>query len=169
MRVKTDAKRQEILEAAAGGASRARLFRIASMAAVSKADRRFKGDALQLLFLQGGPVPDDPARRGPRRGDSKLFDMLRPAHDLRVVLERFGVRFLELSLSSGGAGEVRRILIAEGSRSGLGQRLFERGAEDQLVEDGGLSCVDRSQVGAAARRGSMDDGDAPARLARGRH
>ena len=59
---------------------------------------------------------------------TRLFDRLRPAGDPRAVLEGFGVRFLELTLSA-DVLSVRRILIAEGSRSGLGQRLFDRGAK----------------------------------------
>ena len=57
---------------------------------------------------------------------AKVFDLLRPTDKPRPVLERFGARFLELTLSPDVLA-VRRILIAEGSRSGLGQRLFERG------------------------------------------
>ena len=124
MRVKTDAKRQEILDAAAA-VLREHGFSGASMAAVSKRIGASKATLYRYfsskedLFLTALlDVAHDEA--------TQLFDMLRPAQDLRAVLERFGVRFLELTLSA-EVLEVRRILIAEGSRSGLGQRLFERG------------------------------------------
>jgi AcrR family transcriptional regulator len=126
MRVKTDAKRQEILDAAAA-ILRDQGFARASMAAVSKQIGASKATLYRYfssredLFLTALlDVAHDEA--------TKLFDMLRPGQDLRVVLERFGVRFLELTLSP-EVLVVRRILVAEGSRSGLGQRLFERGAK----------------------------------------
>ena len=124
MRVKTDAKRQEILDAAAA-VLREHGFSGASMAAVSKRIGASKATLYRYfsskedLFLTALlDVAHDEA--------TQLFDMLRPAQDLRLALERFGVLFLELTLSA-EVLEVRRILIAEGSRSGLGQRLFERG------------------------------------------
>jgi AcrR family transcriptional regulator len=126
MRVKTDAKRQEILQAAAA-VLREQGFAGASMAAVSQ---RIGGSKATLyryfsskedLFLTTllDAAQDQAAR---------LFDTLKPSTDLRAVLERFGLRFLELTLSPNVLA-IRRILIAEGSRSGLGQRLFERGPQ----------------------------------------
>lgn len=124
MRVKTDAKRQEILSAAAA-VLREHGFAGASMAAVSK---RIGGSKATLyryftsredLFLTAllDAAQDQAA---------KVFDMLMPSARIRPVLEKFGARFLELTLSPDVLA-VRRILFAEGSRSGLGQRLFERG------------------------------------------
>lgn len=124
MRVKTDAKRQEILDAAAA-VLREHGFAGASMTAVS---RRIGGSKATLyryfsskeeLFLTAllDAAHDQAA---------KVFEMLKPSTHVRTVLERFGARFLELTLSPDVLA-VRRILIAEGSRSGLGQRLFERG------------------------------------------
>jgi AcrR family transcriptional regulator len=124
MRVKTDAKRQEILDAASA-VLREHGFAGASMAAVSQ---RIGGSKATLyryfsskedLFLTAllDAAQDQAA---------KVFDMLKPSDNLRPVLERFGARFLELTLSPDVLA-VRRILFAEGSRSGLGQRLFERG------------------------------------------
>jgi AcrR family transcriptional regulator len=126
MRVKTDAKRHEILDAAAA-VLREQGFSGASMTAVSKRIGASKATLYRYfssredLFLTALlDVAHDEA--------AQLFDLLRPDQDLRVVLERFGARFLELTLTEEVLG-VRRILIAEGSRSGLGQRLFERGAK----------------------------------------
>lgn len=124
MRVKTDAKRQAILDAAAA-VLREHGFAGASMTAVSK---RIGGSKATLyryfsskeeLFLTAllDAAHDQAA---------KVFEMLQPSTNMRLVLERFGARFLELTLSPDVLA-VRRILIAEGSRSGLGQRLFERG------------------------------------------
>lgn len=124
MRVKTDAKRQAILDAAAA-VLRDQGFAGASMAAVSE---RIGGSKATLyryfsskedLFLTAllDSAQDQAA---------KVFDGLKPSEDMRDVLEAFGFRFLELSLSPDVLA-IRRILIAEGSRSGLGQRLFERG------------------------------------------
>ena len=126
MRVKTDAKRQEILDAAAL-VLREQGFSGASMAAVSKRIGASKATLYRYfsskedLFLT---VLLDAAQDQA----IKLFDLPRHSHDLRGVLERFGAHFLELALSP-DVLTVRRILIAEGSRSGLGQRLFDRGAK----------------------------------------
>jgi AcrR family transcriptional regulator len=126
MRAKTDAKRQEILDAAAA-VLREHGFSGASMAAVSKRIGASKATLYRYftskedLFLT---VLLDSAHDQATR----LFDLLRPSPDLRAVLERFGAHFLELTLSPDVLA-VRRILIAEGSRSGLGQRLFDRGAK----------------------------------------
>jgi hypothetical protein len=59
---------------------------------------------------------------------NEIFDTLRPSDDLRRTLERFGASFLALSLSEQSLS-VRRNSIAEGSRSGIGDRLYERGAK----------------------------------------
>jgi len=59
-------------------------------------------------------------------GFNELFGALTPGKDLHRTLERFGVNYLSLTLTT-EALSVRRILIAEGQRSGAGQRLFERG------------------------------------------
>jgi AcrR family transcriptional regulator len=126
MRVKTDAKRQEILDAAAT-ILREQGFAGASMAAVSKRIGASKATLYRYfssredLFLT---VLLDAAHDQ----TIKIFDMLNPTGNLRDVLEGFGARFLHLALSPDVLA-VRRILIAEGSRSGLGQRLYERGAK----------------------------------------
>jgi len=126
MRVKTDAKRQEILDAAAvvlleQGFSGASMAAVSKRIGASKATLyRYFSSREDLFLTTLLDVAHDEA--------IKLFDMQRHAPDLRVALERFGVQFLELTLSPEVLA-VRRILIAEGSRSGLGQRLFDRGAK----------------------------------------
>jgi AcrR family transcriptional regulator len=126
MRVKTDAKRQEIL-AAAGDVFREQGFAGASMAAVaervggSKATLYRYFDSKEDLFVTVmlDAVLDHA---------NEVFDTLRPSEDLRRTLERFGVSFLVLSLSEESLS-VRRNSIAEGWRSGLGERFYERGAK----------------------------------------
>ncbi len=124
MRVKTDAKRQAILEAAAA-VLRDQGFSGASMSAVSE---RIGGSKATLyryfpskedLFLTA-------LLESAQDQAAKIFDRLRSSDHIRGALEEFGFRFLELTLSPDVLA-IRRILIAEGSRSGLGQRLFERG------------------------------------------
>jgi AcrR family transcriptional regulator len=126
MRVKTDAKRQEILDAAAA-VLREHGFSGASMAAVAKRIGASKA-TLYRYFSSKEDLFLTTLLDAAHDQATKLFDLLRPTRDLRAVLERFGARFLELTLSPEVLA-VRRILIAEGSRSGLGQRLFDRGAK----------------------------------------
>ena len=126
MRVKTDAKRRAILEAAAE-VFREQGFAGASMTAVSER----AGGSKATLYRYFGSKEDlfvgmmldavlDHA--------NAVFDTLRPSDDLRRTLERFGASLLTLSLSE-EALSVRRISIAEGSRSGMGERLYDRGAK----------------------------------------
>jgi AcrR family transcriptional regulator len=124
MRVKTDAKRQEILDAAAA-VLRQHGFSGASMAAVSKRLGASKA-TLYRYFSSKEDLFLTTLLDAAHDQAAKVFDMLKPSDNLRAVLERFGARFLEHTLSAEVLA-VRRILIAEGSRSGLGQRLFERG------------------------------------------
>jgi AcrR family transcriptional regulator len=126
MRVKTDAKRQEILDAAAAEL-RDRGFSGASMAAVSKRLGASKA-TLYRYFTSREDLFLTALLDASHDQATRLFDTLRPAQDLRTVLQQFGLRLLELTLSPEVLA-LRRILIAEGSRSGLGQRLFELGAK----------------------------------------
>jgi AcrR family transcriptional regulator len=126
MRVKTDAKRQAILDAAAE-VFREHGFAGATMEAVrervggSKATlyRYFasKEDLFATLMLQ--TVLDHA---------NEVFDTLRPSDDLRRTLERFGASLLALTLSEELLA-VRRNSIAEGSRWGIGEALYERGSK----------------------------------------
>jgi AcrR family transcriptional regulator len=126
MRLKTDAKRQEILDAAAV-VLREHGFSGASMAAVSKRIGASKA-TLYRYFSSKEDLFLTTLLDAAHDQTTRLFDLLRPSRDLRAVLERFGALFLELTLSPDVLA-IRRILIAEGSRSGLGQRLFDRGAK----------------------------------------
>lgn len=124
MRVKTDAKRRAIL-AAAGAVFREHGLAGAGMTAVaervggSKATlyRYFPSKEELFLAVMLDEVLDHA---------HEVFDALTPSGDLRRTLERFGARFLKFTLSS-EALSVRRMSIAEGSRSGIGQKLYERG------------------------------------------
>ena len=126
MRIKTDAKRRAILDAA-GAVFRELGFAGASMTAVaervggSKATlyRYFNSKEELFVSLMFDAVFDDA---------NATFDMLKPSGDLRRTLERFGARFLENSLLEKSLS-VRRNSYAEGGRSGIGQMLYDRGAK----------------------------------------
>ena len=124
MRVKTDAKRRAIL-AAAGAVFREHGLAGAGMSAVadrvggSKATlyRYFPSKEELFLAVMLDEVLDHA---------HEVFDALTPSGDLRRTLERFGERLMKLTLSD-EALSARRMSIAEGWRSGIGQKLFERG------------------------------------------
>ncbi|MEO8813115.1 MAG: TetR/AcrR family transcriptional regulator [Caulobacteraceae bacterium] len=126
MRVKTDEKRRAILRAAAE-LVREQGFAGVSMAAVSE---RVGGSKATLyryyaskeeLFL-AALLESALDRAG------KVFETLAAGPDLRRTLDRFGTDYLKLALAPDVLA-VRRILIAEGARSGIGQSLFERGPQ----------------------------------------
>ena len=124
MRVKTDAKRRAILDAASAvfrehGLAGAGMTAVADRVGGSKATlyRYFPSKEELFLAVMLDEVLDHA---------HEVFDALTPSDDLRRTLERFGARFLKLTLSA-EALSVRRMSIAEGSRSGIGQKLFERG------------------------------------------
>ena len=125
MRVKTDAKRREILAAAAGvfrehGYAGASMSAVCERAGGSKATlyRYFESKDDLFVTLMLDAVMDHAL---------EVFGALEPGRDLRRTLQRFGAGLLDLSLSE-EALSVRRNSIAEGPRSGLGQQLFDRGA-----------------------------------------
>ena len=126
MRVKTDAKRQAILDAA-GSIFRELGFAGASMTAVadrvggSKATlyRYFNSKEDLFVSLMFDAVFDDA---------NASFDLLKPSDDLRRTLERFGASLLKSSLSQTSIS-VRRNSISEGWRSGIGDMLYDRGAK----------------------------------------
>ncbi len=127
MRVKTDAKRREIVEAA-GEAFRRHGFAGTSMSAVA---RRIGGSKATLYRYFGSKealfvaVMFDAVLEHAEA----VFDTLRPSGDLRRTLERFGASLLALTLSE-EALSVRRNSIAAGARSsGLGEMLHDRGAK----------------------------------------
>jgi AcrR family transcriptional regulator len=125
MRVKTTAKRQAILNAASEvfrtrGFAGGTMTDVAEHLGASKATLyryfRTKDDLFVALMLDA--VFDEA---------EAIFATLRPTGDLRGTLEAFGVSFLTLSLTE-TALAVRRNSIAEGGRSGLGEKLYDRGA-----------------------------------------
>ena len=126
MRVKTDAKRRAIL-AAAADVFHEHGFAGASMSAVcervggSKATlyRYFSSKEDLFVTLMLDAVLEHA---------NEVFDTLKPSADLRRTLEQFGASVLSLSLSEEMLS-VRRNSIAEASRAGLGQALFDRGAK----------------------------------------
>lgn len=124
MRVKTDEKRRAIL-AAAADLIREQGFAGASMTAVSERIGGSKATiyryftSKEALFLTA--LLESAVDRS-----SQVFDSLASGTNLRRTLERFGVHYLGLALSP-EVLSARRILIAEGFRSGIGQQLFERG------------------------------------------
>jgi AcrR family transcriptional regulator len=126
MRVKTDAKRRAILTAAADvfrecGFTGATMAAVSARAGGSKATIYRYFDSKEDLFvaLMLDAVLEDA---------TEVFDTLKPSDDLRRTLERFGASLLVLSLSDESLS-VKRNSIAEGSKSGLGQALFDRGAK----------------------------------------
>lgn len=126
MRVKTDAKRRAILRAAGAvfrekGLAGAGMTAIAERVGGSKATlyRYFPSKEELFLAVMLDEVLDHA---------HEVFDALTPSSDLRRTLERFGARLLKLTLSP-EALSARRMSIAEGSRSGIGQKLYERGAQ----------------------------------------
>ncbi len=124
MRVKTDAKRRAILDAASAvfrdkGLAGAGMTEIAARVGGSKATLYRYFSTKEDLFL--AVMLDDVLDHA-----QAVFESLTPDGDLRRTLARFGARFLALTLSP-EALSLRRMSIAEGSRSGIGQRLYERG------------------------------------------
>jgi AcrR family transcriptional regulator len=125
MRVKTDAKRRAIL-AAATEVFRESGFAGATMAAVS--DRAGGSKAtIYRYFSSKNDLFGTLMMEAVLEHANKVFDTLKPSDDLRQTLERFGAGVLALNLSD-EALSVRRNSIAEGSKSNLGQVLYDRGA-----------------------------------------
>jgi len=126
MRVKTDAKRQAILDAA-GAVFREMGFAGASMTAVaervggSKATlyRYFNSKEDLFVSLMLDAVVNDA---------NVTFDLLKPSDNLRQTLERFGARFLQSNLTETSIS-VRRNMFSEAWRSGIGEMLYDRGAK----------------------------------------
>jgi AcrR family transcriptional regulator len=126
MRVKTDAKRREILMAAAE-VFREHGFAGASMSAVSERAGGSKA-TLYRYFASKEDLFVSLMLEKVLEHAEELFDTLQPSDDLRRTLVRFGASLLELSLSDTFMS-VRRNTIAEGPRSGVGQELFDRGTK----------------------------------------
>lgn len=130
MRVKTEERRQAILEKARRvfqelGFDRASMSEIAARVGGSKATLYSYFPSKEELFVavmksstEVGDVFN--AFRDPSAVPVSSFE------DLRKVLEEFGVRYLKLQTSD-NALAMRRSLIAHGDRSNLGKICFEQG------------------------------------------
>jgi len=125
MRVKTDERRQGILEAA-GGIFRELGFGRTSMAAISA---RVGGSKATLYNyfkskeeLFAAVMFDAMEEQG-----QQVLDLLDPSDkDLRGALERFGVAYLSMLLGSEALANTR-IAIAEAESSKLGAKLYDLG------------------------------------------
>jgi AcrR family transcriptional regulator len=126
MRVKTDKKRRQILDAAAA------LFRSQGFAGVSMTAVSARVGGSKATLYRYFPSKEDlfltTLLESALDQAGLVFDSLQHSGDLRRTLEKFGAAYLTLAISP-EVLSVRRILIAEGSRAGIGQRLFEHGPQ----------------------------------------
>jgi AcrR family transcriptional regulator len=124
VRVKTDAKRQAILDAAAE-VFREQGFDGATMSAIcervggSKATLYGYFQSKEELFVE---VTVDAVQE---EADG-VFDTLTLAGDLRTTLERCGAGYLKLRLSAAPLA-IQRVILAQGGRTDLGKMLYEHG------------------------------------------
>ncbi len=125
MRVKTDAKRRAIL-AAAAEVFRESGFTGATMAAVSERAGGSKA-TIYRYFSSKDDLFVTLMMEAVLEHANRVFDTLKPSNDLRETLEGFGFGVLALNLSDESLS-VRRNSIAEGSKSNLGQALYDRSA-----------------------------------------
>jgi AcrR family transcriptional regulator len=124
MRIKTDARRQAILEAAAEvfreqGFERASMSAISERVGGSKATLYSYFQSKQELFVE--VMLDALAEHA-----ESVFGALSPAVDLRQTLKRFATGYLSLVLLPDVVA-VRRMAIGDCGRSDLGKLLYERG------------------------------------------
>ncbi len=125
MRVKTDERRQGILDAA-GGIFRELGFGRASMAAISAKVGGSKATLYNYFKskeeLFAAVMFDAMEEQG-----QQVLDLLDPSDsDLRGVLERFGVAYLGMLLGAEALANTR-IAIAEAESSKLGAKLYDLG------------------------------------------
>ena len=150
MRVKTDARREAILDIATElfrevGYERASMAMISARVGGSKAtlynyfkskEELFATAMLEAIEVQG----------------QGLIELLDPAaDDIGAVLRRFGEEFLRL-VSAPDALAITRTAVAEGANSQLGARLYERGPKRAWNE------VAR-YIGRLQERGRLRPGD----------
>lgn len=149
MRVKTDARRQAILEAAAEvfcelGFERASMSAISERVGGSKATLYSYFQSKQELFVE--VMLDALAEHA-----ESVFGELTPSSDLHLALKRFASGYLSLVLLPDVVA-IRRMVIGDCGRSDLGKILYERGpakawrqVADFLkaqMDEGGLRQVD---------------------------
>ncbi len=125
MRVKTDAKRAAIVAVATDlfremGYERASMAEIATRVGGSKATLYNYFKSKDELFA--AVMMDAMEERG-----EDLMTLLDPSQDdLRTVLERFGLAYLDF-ITAPDALAMSRTAIAEGANSGLGREMYLRG------------------------------------------
>lgn len=165
MRVKSDARREAILDIAKDlfrevGYERASMAMISARVGGSKATLYSYFKSKEALFAAAMIAAMEEQAQG-------LLDLLNPAEpDLRTVLVRFGHAYLAL-VTSADALAITRTAIAEGTNSGLGAELYELGprrgmlaVEDYmrgLVERGTLRPCD-PRVASAHLKGLLEAG-----------
>jgi AcrR family transcriptional regulator len=127
VRVRTDAKRESIVEAA-GQLFRERGYGRATVTAVAE---RFGGSKATIYrYFSSKEDLFAAAMRGATSKQARKFlDALVASDDLSGTLARFGANFLKLALSD-KAISVRRNSIAEGPRLGLGEYFYDGGVRD---------------------------------------
>ena len=124
MRVKTDARRQAILDAAAEvfretGFERATMSAISDRVGGSKATLYgYFGSKEELFLAVLFSAVDEEAET--------VFGALTLGANVRRALERFGSLYLKLRVSPEVIA-IQRMIVAEGGRSDLGCKLYERG------------------------------------------
>ena len=124
MRVKTDARRQAILDAAAEvfcelGFERASMSAISERVGGSKATLYSYFQSKQELFVE--VMLDALAEHA-----DSVFSVLSPDVDLGLTLKRFASGYLSLVLLPDVVA-IRRMVFGDCGRSGLGKMLYERG------------------------------------------
>ena len=134
MRVRTESKREAILEAAShvfleSGFEGASMAEIAARVGGSKATLYGYFPSKEDLFIE---VMHDAAKR---HCDRIFAALENDGDDLRLALQRFGERMLTV-LCQESAVQARRAIIAESGRSDIGVRFFEGGPKKGTAELG---------------------------------
>jgi AcrR family transcriptional regulator len=134
MRVKTEAKRQAIIDVAAEvfreqGYERASMSEISARLGGSKATlySYFKSKEELMGAVMAGGVTDERAREVFSTLSQRIYDSMgEESDDLRARLERFAVAFGSLIFTPDIIA-LRRMVISQGDRSGFSQTFYERG------------------------------------------
>ncbi|HEY8608366.1 MAG TPA: TetR/AcrR family transcriptional regulator [Noviherbaspirillum sp.] len=131
MRVKSDTKRQAILDAAAEGfrelgVERTSMSEIAARVGGSKATLYSYFASKEELVLE------ILLAIGEQHG-KQAYAALKAAPDIRTGLTDFGVGHLKF-VTNPDTMAIIRLAIAEGGRSGLGRQFYERGPRQLLLE-----------------------------------
>lgn len=124
MRVKTDARRKAILEAAAE-VFREQGYEGATMSAICE---RVGGSKATLYgyFASKDELFVDVTMDAVQEEADAVFDSLSLSGDLRTTLERCGAGYLKLRLSD-AVVSIQRVILGQGARNNLGKMLYEHG------------------------------------------